>query len=126
MSEPLYVIVSNTDSIEKIKNAITKENVNQQDEWGNTALYWAVYIEQDISIINLLLDNCADPNIGNMTPLHISCARNDPVISKRLVDAGADIHKVNHMGDSPLSLISDKDLFVYMWNLHKSRTPFKS
>lgn len=96
---------------EKIVNYINSDdvNVNYQDRFGNTLLYHCLYCDK-ISILELLLENGADPNIGNSnghTPLMSICnCRNIDKYEKLieiLISNCADPHIKDNIGNSSLS-----------------------
>jgi ankyrin repeat protein len=59
--QPLMDAIMNGE-IEKVKELVTEENINQKDDLGNTPLMIAVQY-MDIDIIHILLDKGADPSI---------------------------------------------------------------
>lgn len=66
--------------------------INQQDAYGRTPLAWAA-ARGDISSVDILLRYGANPNIvekGGWGPLHNSILTENPEISLRLLQAGAD------------------------------------
>jgi len=66
--------------------------VNQQNFKGQTALYWASMRGDLISLVDILLENGANPNISDVdgvSPLHIACANGNINIVYRLVKSGA-------------------------------------
>ncbi|OZG32264.1 ankyrin repeat domain-containing protein [Rickettsia endosymbiont of Culicoides newsteadi] len=72
---------------------LTKANVNNQDENGNTALHYAIKNNYS-GIAEMLLGWEANPNVTNnngMTPLNIASADNHPNCRKILLDNGAKI-----------------------------------
>ena len=82
--------------------------VNQTDGLGRTPLYLAAWLNQP-DILNLLLRNGGDPNIGaswkgHATPLHVASRNAHAEIARRLIEAGAEVNVKDDDGDTPLLL----------------------
>ncbi|GAM19071.1 hypothetical protein SAMD00019534_022460 [Acytostelium subglobosum LB1] len=86
-------------------NISTRTFVNMTDTTGNTALHFAVLKKQD-SFVQYLIDNGALLDVENhdegQTPLHWSCISTEASIVYRLVEAGADVHKLDKRGYNAL------------------------
>ncbi|WP_246627754.1 ankyrin repeat domain-containing protein [Paenibacillus solanacearum] len=83
---------------ERVKQALDKATVNELDKAGRTPLHQALVIPpyNRHQIVGMLLDAGADPNVnGTKTIPAISLAamKKDFVMFRKLMDAGADIHK---------------------------------
>ncbi|WP_375319328.1 ankyrin repeat domain-containing protein [Candidatus Tisiphia endosymbiont of Oplodontha viridula] len=82
-----------TGNMHSTDHLLTKANVNNQDENGNTALHYAVKYNR-LSIAKILLEWGADTNIANnngMAPLTISTIQNDSDCMKLLLENNAKI-----------------------------------
>src|SRR4051794_27858438 len=78
-------------NLDGVKKAIADgANVNALDEAGNPALtsafFWA-------DIVKVLLENKADPNLGNSTVLFQAAVYYSTDVMKIVLDAGADPNK---------------------------------
>ncbi len=109
-------------------------DLNGQDKKGNTALKLASQSnglwgdendDQKPKIIKMLLEAGADPNIADEdedTPLMISSSWSDnktfEEITFLLLDAGADIHKVNNKNQNALHLSSCRNEKVSLEFIH--------
>jgi ankyrin repeat protein len=79
-------------------------NPNSANYHGETALHLAVK-KKLYDIVDLLLKNQADANkfdIENCTPLFF--CPTDAKLTEKLLNKGASVHHVNHIGDTPLHL----------------------
>ena len=82
-----------TGNIDLTNHLLTKANVNNQDENGNTALHYAIKNNYS-GIAEMLLGWEANPNVTNnngMTPLNMASADNHHNCRKTLLDNGAKI-----------------------------------
>ncbi len=83
-------------------------DINAQDNYGITALYYAVYLNSDEKMIKLLLRRGADINIQDnqgKTVLHHAIEENmDDDMIKLLLEHGADINIQDNQGKTPLDL----------------------
>lgn len=97
-----------------------KNNINYQDEFGNTPLHYAVLFN-DKAVINLILDNGAHlntPNGEGNTPLHIAATKkqNENTV-EYLLSQGAEITIRNRRGETPLQTAEkqpESHVFLYM------------
>ncbi len=92
-------------AVELISNGT---DVNQLSVDGTTALHWAVY-RKDLELVEMLLDEDADPNIRNdygATPMTVASEHGDYAIMKALVDAGGDIESPNGEGQTLLMAVA--------------------
>jgi len=83
---PIIIAVKLGHSINLTEDYFVKNSVNQQDNLGNTALYYAIKIK-DRYAINLLRYYHADPHIKNkqgVSPLDLSIEMNDEGIKELL------------------------------------------
>jgi Ankyrin repeats (3 copies) len=62
--EKFFKVVKEGD-LATIKNLVGKVNVNEQDAFGKTALWIAVF-RNDLNMVKFLLDNGAEPNISRL------------------------------------------------------------
>lgn len=79
-------------------------DLNQQDEWGNTALHVAVY-ENHLETVDALIGNAADLNIQDKlgeTPLHVAVRRGHTQCAMLLIQAGARLDLADKEGNLPL------------------------
>ena len=104
---PLMEAVIHQD-IEQVKKLIEEDvNVNAQDRHGNTALMYAVNME-NLEIIKLLINNRADVTIqrtnDGWTPLMEATGiyNNKIEIMQLLIDSGANINVQDSLGYTPL------------------------
>lgn len=85
-----------------------REIVNELSSHGFTALGIAAHFGKE-EIVKLLLTHYADPNIPsqngyNVYPLHASLGSNNTIISKMLIEAGAEVNIVQQGKITPLHL----------------------
>jgi uncharacterized protein len=83
-------------------------DVNQLAVDGTTALHWAVY-KQDLALVEMLLDEEADPNRRNdygATPMTVAAEHGDFAIMQALVKAGGDIESPNSEGQTLLMAVA--------------------
>lgn len=87
-----------------VQSSISSEDINALQADGMSALFWAVYHEQN-DIVRLLLNAGADTNVSNrygLTPLIQSALNGNGEIIALLLDAGADPNAVTLQGDTAL------------------------
>ncbi|MDG2089761.1 MAG: ankyrin repeat domain-containing protein [Gammaproteobacteria bacterium] len=87
-----------------VESSISTEDINALQADGMSALFWAVYHEQE-DIVRLLLDAGADTNVANrygLTPLIQSSLNGNGQIISLLLDAGANPNAVSLQGDTAL------------------------
>ena len=92
-------------SFEKQLSLVSRDEIDQRDSIGRTALSWASQ-RGDIKVVEKLLMKGADPNAADfegVTPL-LWCA-NDVKCLNALLEAGAFVNSVNPMGASKLQVI---------------------
>ncbi|KAL6608396.1 ankyrin [Neocallimastix sp. 'constans'] len=84
-----------------------KENINQQDKYGWTALMYALY-NKNVEMARFLIENGADVNLSNnvrWTALMYSCRRSEDLeLIKRLIDVGSNINHMEKKGWTALML----------------------
>jgi ankyrin repeat protein len=103
--EVFNYIMSN--DFEKVKEFIqSKDIINICDKYGNTALFFAVRIN-NIDIIKYLIENGADLNAKNEdyeSVLHYAAyKKNNLETIKYLIENGADTNILDYSGRTPLS-----------------------
>jgi len=79
-------------------------DVNVQDKWGYTPLYWAC-LHGQTKAVRLLLSHGADVNIrdeGDRTPLHAACLSGCAPVIQALLKGGVDVNAQDKYGDTPL------------------------
>lgn len=107
----LIIEGKNKFAIELIKRYSGKElNVNWQDNYGWTALHFAVQ-EKSLDVLNALIEVKANMNLQDeygRTPLFIAIFENSDKLSIALLENGADIHLSNKSGASPEDFLSNK------------------
>jgi hypothetical protein len=106
-----------------ITNLLHGFNINKIDGDGYTLLHHACE-NQHNDIVKLLLDNDADPNIGdksfNLTPLHWATEYEDEDMIKLLIYSGANPELPDIHGDKPNNNDSTKRIHAeYLSNISK-------
>ena len=89
---------------EGLQSSISTGDINAAQPDGMSALFWAVYYEQE-DIVRLLLDAGADTNISNrygLTPLIQSSINGNGELISLLIDAGANPNATTLQGDTAL------------------------
>ena len=87
-----------------VESSISTEDINALQADGMSALFWAVYYEQE-DIVRLLLNTGADTNVSNrygLTPLIQSALNANGNIISLLLDAGANPNATSLQGDTAL------------------------
>ena len=108
----IFKAVENND-LEKVAKVLTKhpDKVNAVDDSDNTPL--AIAAENgNLQMVDLLLDNGADPNkeglFGTPLALALNFGSEEPQIPERLIEKGADINaKFGLSGGSALHMTAD-------------------
>jgi uncharacterized protein len=88
------------------KSGRTRDEIDEAQPDGMTALHWAVFHRHALSI-ELLLDNAADSNAKNrygVRPLMIACRAGDEDAVESLIQADADVNAAGSSGETPLML----------------------
>ncbi len=83
-------------------------DVNQLSVDGTTALHWAVYAK-DLELVEMLLDEDADPNIRNdygATPMTVASEHGNFAIMQALIEAGGDVESANSEGQTLLMAVA--------------------
>src|SRR5262245_51399848 len=97
-------ILESSDIFEEVKKILEKRrSVGEREERGDTPLH-AAALKGRMSIVNLLLQHGADPNVQNnagSTPLHKAVVGGWIGVAKRLKLAGLHLDQPNHAGFSP-------------------------
>ena len=103
-----------------------------QDEWGNTALHYAVTNGAPAEYVNYLLSQNAPTNLANnegQTPLfNVLSIPYSPLryeIAKLLIEAGSPIAHKNNRGKSVLDLVQDAKLRELFANALRDRAQIK-
>lgn len=95
--------------------ASNQQNIDSVDGLGFTALHWSV-IREDIPHVKTLLKAGADMNatttVHKWSPLHLACMKSSLEITTALIEAGAELEREDHKGQTPLHHvpIGDPDL----------------
>ncbi|PWU06721.1 MAG: hypothetical protein C5B43_01350 [Verrucomicrobia bacterium] len=97
--------------LEIVKELLEKGvDANESDEYGNTALHYAIS-EGHFSVINLLLKYVTKLDLKDndgFTPLHRAVARNYQFIAGKLLEKGAEIIG-DEDGNTPLHLAASEN-----------------
>jgi len=89
---------------------ISKEEIDFQDENGDSALLWAVQMERE-DLVNLLLERGANVNTQTKcfwTALMFSCLVGTMSIARQLIDKGASINHTDSFGVSALLIATSR------------------
>lgn len=84
-------------------------DVNLSDQWGNTALAYAMGSSGNLRVIDYLVSEGADLDLmddGGLTPLHraVALPGAEPIVAA-LIEAGADVDAFTHRGqETPLTI----------------------
>jgi ankyrin repeat protein len=105
--QPLIEAVRQYNLSEVERLLFAEADVNQMDALGRTALHYASALEL-VAFVELLLGAVPvnpDPvDNDGFTPLHRAAQRGNAAIIGLLMAAGADPHRPNQAGETPLSL----------------------
>ncbi|KAL6462942.1 hypothetical protein MHYP_G00293640 [Metynnis hypsauchen] len=97
----------NLEVIRLIVTTVGPEELNAQDDQGQTPLHWAVEKNQEESC-SLLLELGADPNILSMalmSPLHLAISRECNNLVQLLVSSGrVDVNLEGDLGNTPVMM----------------------
>ncbi|XP_037390095.1 transient receptor potential cation channel subfamily A member 1b [Pygocentrus nattereri] len=97
----------NLEVIRLIVTTVGPEELNAQDDQGQTPLHWAVEKNQEESC-SLLLELGADPNILSMalmSPLHLAVSRECNNLVQLLVSSGrVDVNLEGDLGNTPVMM----------------------
>jgi ankyrin repeat protein len=104
----LYIAACSGD-LAKVKR-LTQEGseVDRKDEWGWTALYWAMRGKQK-EVVEFLIAQGANVNVKgakDLTPLHLAITNNQKELIEMLIAKGVDVNAKDEKGDTPLNLAS--------------------
>jgi|SRR3989344_2239302 len=103
MMYDLFIACKNND-IRAVQVALGQNDVNYANDYGDTALLWAV-VNKNLEIVKLLLINDANINHatkdGN-TALILAVYNNHPEMVKLLLTNGANINHINLNGNTAL------------------------
>jgi ankyrin repeat protein len=91
-------------NVQAVKKYVSHHNINIADKEGQTALDYAAH-ENHWDIVEYLISMHADTH-GN-TLLHYAATYSDLVQIQKLLAQGADVHKTNNKGQTPLLCILD-------------------
>jgi ankyrin repeat protein len=90
-----FVELCGSGTASEVTKAINEgANVNAEDRYGITPIFWAAWLNSDAGVISALLKSGANPNIvygGGMTPLIMAAGENqNPGVIVALLNGGAD------------------------------------
>jgi ankyrin repeat protein len=101
----LLVEAARTRDMQKVQALLKDQvDVNVRGSDGGTALLWAVHWD-DLHTADLLIRAGADVNATNeyrVAPLSVACTNRNPVLVKRLLDAGAQPDIASAAGETPM------------------------
>jgi ankyrin repeat protein len=99
-------------------------DVNTEDQYGRTALLFAVYDGSPMVHRLLAAGARPDPSQTEKAPLRVACGRGDISIAKDLLRAGADVNSRSYYADTPLmaAAYQGKPEMV-AWLLHHGADP---
>ncbi|MDR2372353.1 MAG: ankyrin repeat domain-containing protein [Puniceicoccales bacterium] len=132
LKDKLLAAIEANDKI-NVKHALEKGvNINEKLSTGLLPLHKVVSTGESTSILRLLLDYGADPNLKlEGTPaIHLAVHRGSTLIIKILRDNGADLNAKDHIAQTPLMRTAYLILLTinqrpYIWELiHPSSTSF--
>ncbi|HOT44306.1 MAG TPA: ankyrin repeat domain-containing protein [Spirochaetota bacterium] len=105
------------------------DRVNQHDRYGWTPLHWAAYYSQ-MNAVKYLLAKGADPNCVTVdsygpftkgtTPLMLCAYYDYRVLAKVLVDAGANVHAKDDLGNTAITFAEVNNLLEMMTYLKEA------
>nr|XP_042907959.1 uncharacterized protein LOC107440000 [Parasteatoda tepidariorum] len=102
-----------SNNVTKVKSLIDKGAcINAKDSGNATLLHYAAW-KGLVDIIQILLQNKANPNIvgkNNSTPLHYASKSGNIKVVKILLENGATYNAMSTAGKTPLDLASSKDI----------------
>jgi ankyrin repeat protein len=87
-----------------VESSISREDINEVQPDGMTALFWAVYYDQT-DIVRLLINAGANPNAETrygLTPLIQAAMNGNSDMISMLLDAGADANAMTPAGDNAI------------------------
>lgn len=97
--------------------------VDSTDTEGHTALHWACYQGDAISV-NLLLRagaDCRKPDAAGLTPLHWAAVKGNSPCIKRLMEAGAEVGAREKLGKTAKEMATElKSLTAYQRGLEEA------
>ncbi len=101
--------ISTEDKLERMQSLLIDKfiNVNARNANGKTALNLAVFYNAKPIIIQFLIANNADvnlPDVFNETPLHNAIRKEELIIARMLLQAGANKNLKNDTGETPIDL----------------------
>ena len=83
--------------------------VDSRDAQGHTALMWAAY-QGDALSVDLLLKHGADPNTrddSELTPLHWAVVKGNRNCIRKLIEKGADVNAKSQEGKTPRDMAQE-------------------
>ncbi|KAI9507933.1 palmitoyltransferase AKR1 [Russula earlei] len=97
----LYILVTHSSSIMPLLYLLHQPiSVDERDSVGHTALMWAAY-QGDALSVEILLKHGANPTMrddSGLTPLHWAVVRGNKVCILKLIEKGAEIHAKDNEG----------------------------
>jgi len=97
-------LVDAAEQKKSLTKLLSKENVDQVQPDGMTALHWATF-HQNEDLVSELINAGASVDVKTaygISPLAISCQAENASIVKRIIDAGADANQKRRGGETPL------------------------
>jgi len=104
LGETPLIIASKNGKLEIVEKLVVKgADINIKDKWGNTALMHAL-LQNYTLVADYLLNNHAmlSLNNDNVSPLNVAADIGSFEISKRLIEAGADVNHRTSTGETPI------------------------
>ncbi|XP_041355986.1 uncharacterized protein LOC121373407 [Gigantopelta aegis] len=106
---PLHIAAENT-PLQIMRYLVEKGSyINCEDRQGYTPLGHAC-LSGETENVQFLLDECADPNYGNIPAMHVAAGLHNTDMLQVLLDEGGDINSLSNSGSTPLHIAVRWDL----------------